>query len=132
MNEINQCPFCGYTTPNWINIPTEQKITKAVFCEQCKAYGPRNTDEAKAIAAWNAAGAGWISVEDRLPDPEAYYLAYGQTRSIFNTLRPSGPEMCYFDEDGYWLVGNNYYLENVTHWMPLPNPPSENMEQSNG
>jgi len=80
------------------------------------------------FAALAAPADGWISVEDRLPEPSAkvQYLCYG--------------EYPYNDEGGkvHW----KYYAAkyhggvlgwsiigigglNVTHWMPLPPPPTK-------
>ena len=58
----------------------------------------------------------WISVEDRLPDAGQWYLCWSrnQTQIIFlDTVEPI-----------MWLQDGDY-LENVTHWMPLPTPPKE-------
>ena len=56
---------------------------------------------------------GWISVEDRLPDKNGYYLVYcGMnhiTVTFFTAENISGPE---FSGD-----------PTVTHWMPLPQAP---------
>jgi len=53
---------------------------------------------------------GWVSVEDRLPEPDVQVFCY--PRSIFQTrhLKPSGE--WFFDAIP------------VTHWMPLPEPPA--------
>lgn len=73
----------------------------------------------------------WISVKDRLPEDEGYYLV----RVYYSDI-----EHCAFEVYGwykgsfiYWAggmelpVGINTHGENipmkVTHWMPLPEPP---------
>ncbi|MCI6163423.1 MAG: DUF551 domain-containing protein [Dialister sp.] len=73
----------------------------------------------------------WISVNDRLPEDEGYYLV----RVYYSDI-----EHCAFEVYGwykgsfiYWAggmelpVGINTHGENipmkVTHWMPLPEPP---------
>ncbi len=75
----------------------------------------------------------WIKVEDRLPEKRKAVLVYA-------------PEMnepictMYFDPDdsaaefGEWVSDctpdrggwNSMTAEDVTHWMPLPDPPSGN------
>lgn len=73
----------------------------------------------------------WIKVEDRLPAIEDWVIAHGynghnrgitalvqycyndHTKRFFWNLLSSGCGCC--DTD----------LENVTHWMPEPNPPEE-------
>lgn len=52
----------------------------------------------------------WISIEDRLPEKPGHYLCY--VRGMFDVLwYGKGTEMLWKYE--------------VTHWMPLPNPPVE-------
>ena len=73
----------------------------------------------------------WISVKDRLPDETGRYLAvkkriapdkFGGNRTDIVILR-------FFVDDGFkipthipdWI--NKEINEEVTHWMPLPEPP---------
>ena len=74
---------------------------------------------------------GWIDVNDRLPIPNekeenGYYMrAYLVAISdgfIMKTARWDGK---------WWILwGHGLVLENVTHWMPLPEPPTVNYESS--
>lgn len=60
----------------------------------------------------------WISVEDRLPDDEAYYLAY------FSHDLPSGAP--YRWSEVVYFRGKSFQTdvrEHITHWQPLPEPP---------
>lgn len=97
---------------------------------------------------------GWIPVSDRLPAPEVYVLAYfknplGKGRRIRAQYSdghsliasdemdwPPGWANYSEDEDEYycpvgWFESNEfdeiyYQVEgDVTHWMPLPEPPRE-------
>ena len=54
----------------------------------------------------------WISVEDRLPDNNGRVLVY-----LGNNHHVKTDTDRYF---GYWAR----WGENVTHWVPLPEPPS--------
>ena len=73
----------------------------------------------------------WISVDDRLPDKTGKYLAvkkriapddFGGNRTDIVIIR-------FFVDDGFrmpihipdWI--NKKINEEVTHWMPLPQPP---------
>ena len=53
----------------------------------------------------------WISVEDSTPDDEQTVIVYvdnGDSKYV---------------ESYFW--SSKYYLKNnITHWMPLPNPPT--------
>lgn len=69
-----------------------------------KGYGDGYNDGKRD--AWQ-----WISVEERLPEPWKEVLIYrGEEMAIVSSeVTP----------DGRWLFSN------VTHWMPLPEPPKE-------
>ncbi|MWQ41946.1 DUF551 domain-containing protein [Glaesserella parasuis] len=86
---------------------------------------------------------GWISVEDRLPEP---FYTTEKYRCSENR------HLIYYSEDGeYWFIGFGWYLYDkqedaegglipyweladdgfgdevqVTHWQPLPPPPITN------
>lgn len=67
------------------------------------------------LAAEAAAERDWISVEDRLPEPGVDVFAAYRNRHI--TMGTAGDDWLEEDfEDG-----------NITHWMPLPEPPKEGM-----
>lgn len=66
---------------------------------------------------------GWISVKDRMPDKNGQYLCwFGK-----NTIDKGAAIATYLE---MWKAfGSLESLEtypNVTHWMPLPEPPKEN------
>lgn len=54
----------------------------------------------------------WISVEDRLPEIGVYVMVFlgkqGHNPTTYN--------FCQYTKFGF-------HLSNVTHWMPLPEPP---------
>ena len=65
-------------------------------------------------------GTGWIPVTERLPEEDGYYLCCVKSfsfpgRTYINILR------C--DKNGF--QEGHIYTDDVTHWMPLPEPPSE-------
>lgn len=60
----------------------------------------------------------WISVEDRLPEDKVEVLGY----FIVNPNLPGDREVT-SREDNRWDYGGAYE-RTVTHWMPLPNPPT--------
>ena len=77
----------------------------------------------------------WISVKDRLPAKDGYYLAFvqGYYAKCVRTLNfaKDGRKVDEFDFDegdkNVWYRYDSEYgyvtVEDVTHWMPLPQPP---------
>lgn len=72
----------------------------------------------------------WISVEDRLPDREVLAAnfakgTYGYKEYIVGyveAVKCAEPDWY----RGKYYADNDYeILDNVTHWMPLPKPPTE-------
>lgn len=77
----------------------------------------------------------WISVKDRLPKKDGYYLAFVEgywarcTRLL--SFAKDGRKVDEFDFDegakNVWYRHDSEYgyvpVEDVTHWMPLPQPP---------
>lgn len=64
----------------------------------------------------------WISVEDRLPDElfMAVLIYCPDKNNIYCAYLNARNEWHIFDQgSGLWV------LERVTHWMPLPSPPTD-------
>lgn len=70
--------------------------------------------------------AEWIDVNERLPDKEGYYLVFivdnfGETRSEVMYLCKYATSFNWAEHvSSYWKYHNT-----ITHWMPLPEPPTE-------
>ena len=61
----------------------------------------------------------WISVKDRLPNYFEHVLINVPRDKPFATVHEA-----YLRKDGLWNTGlYRYNKEDVTHWMPLPQPP---------
>lgn len=64
----------------------------------------------------------WISVKDGLPDMNEEVFAVYK-----NSLFENGPKFTkvLHREGKHWvdINGYRYLYENITHWMPLPQPP---------
>ena len=73
-----------------------------------------------AMTAMDAAMPRWISVAERLPEANGYYLTYVES-ALF-------PNSYYFNMikfiDGEFIE-DHCVIHRVTHWMPLPEPPEE-------
>ena len=79
----------------------------------------------------------WISVDDRLPDKKGAFLVYVKTKNKWGGyIKTTWFTTCYegvedhmqgkkiwYDYDSDF---GDYEVRNVTHWMPLPDPPKEN------
>ena len=71
-------------------------------------------DNAPTIAAPR-----WVRCEDRLPDVAEKVVAFaeGQIITAWRT---------FFSEPiGKWDTNDAVSVDNITHWMPLPEPPRE-------
>ena len=61
----------------------------------------------------------WIPVTERLPENRDDVLL---CRKWWNEIR--NPQMGWYNEvSGEWFDLSNRAIRNVTHWMPLPEPP---------
>ena len=69
---------------------------------------------------------GWIPVTDRLPDFEVMCLCM---RKSYTNEKIRHQEIMYFDFDEQAFCSNvdGIFVAdgNVTHWMPLPEPPKD-------
>lgn len=106
----NRCTICGRAIPigelcygvkNWRGDPTGGDT----ICRDCLV--PEN---APTLTPPN----GWVSVEERLPEPTYCVLVYTTDYSIEVDARGS---------DGEWMSYE------VTHWMPLPVPPDRRLPE---
>ena len=70
--------------------------------------------------AYNLSPTGWIPVTERLPENDQKALCIMRYDGEFRVLRWN-----YIDY--MWNTGIEWFREkDVTHWMPLPEPPKEN------
>jgi len=73
----------------------------------------------------------WIPVTERLPNCNGCYLVW---RPHFFGGKIGMPSICYFDGSNTWhdSYGVDFertlHPEDITHWMPLPQPPESEGE----
>lgn len=94
----------------------------------------------KTISEWAAIGmkngGGWINVKDRLPEKEGKYLVFTSDFASIRTAMFTLSLKRRFDytfEDGEpdrpgfynWDSEDDWIQDDVTHWMPLPEPPTK-------
>ena len=61
----------------------------------------------------------WISVDDRLPEPGEYVVCIAK-RNPFSMFMPM---VARIEKNGWVNPMTEQYISEVTHWMPLPQPP---------
>ena len=67
----------------------------------------------------------WISVEDRLPEDGRYVVCIAK-RNPFSRFMPM---VARIEKNGWVNPITEQYISEVTHWMPLPQPPKgDNMQ----
>ena len=71
----------------------------------------------------------WISVKTSLPPKEDKKWACSDTVWVYD--EECGQRKGYLDDDGQWCDANEcWYLNHVTHWMPLPEDPPKDKNES--
>ena len=111
-DELKPCPMCGEAEKLLIETPSEF-ADAYVYCFTCGCKGPLRLDT--YVEAWNtrAEQEQWISVDDRWPAEVTGNIVLGHNGSYAFE--------CEFD-DGFWC---NLGGDEMTHWMPLPKPPTQ-------
>ena len=61
----------------------------------------------------------WISVDDRLPEVGGYVVCIAK-RNPFSRFMPM---VARIEKNGWVNPITEQYISEVTHWMPLPEPP---------
>lgn len=77
------------------------------------------TDE---LQSNNSVFDGWISVEERLPGPHIFVLVYVPTRKM--AFMATRAYRGLYGEQ--WESEYKEIFEGITHWQPLPSPPTQN------
>ena len=69
----------------------------------------------------------WISVKDRLPEIDGNVLVIVNGRPHKNVTLESAYELAEFSPAFGWIMEMwpEWETPDVTHWMPLPEPPEE-------
>lgn len=104
--------------------PEEMAEEYADLCVSDAYYAPLKDG---FLAGYKAAQQ-WISVKDRLPEEDVAVLIYGQILNdppdILGVRRRYNGDQVWKHT---WESENDfiYQEDDVTHWMPLPEPPKE-------
>jgi hypothetical protein len=70
---------------------------------------------AGSVANRQATLDGWIPVAERLPAKDLMVLVWSQSNGI---------HLAYIDPWGQWRDADENFGKKITHWMPLPAPPT--------
>ena len=104
------CKLCNKDSMPWVHI-------NGHICEQCYANTKR---------LWSKTETSWISVKDRLPEHEQYVLAavFNRKMQVTRFILDGQP---FSEATEYFFMWCDMHaqLPNVTHWMPLPLPPTK-------
>lgn len=66
----------------------------------------------------------WIPVTERLPDDDIYVLVIVSGKPCKNVTLHNAVELAEYDPEGWILeMWPDWMDADVTHWMPLPEPP---------
>jgi len=63
----------------------------------------------------------WVSVKDRLPDKDAPYLVFIPTADDTKSLI----HITWYNPNFGWSGLVEYWIDAITHWMPLPDWPED-------
>lgn len=93
--ELLPCPFCG---SNKIVI-----FRNLLLCDRCESIARKDY--------WNTRHSPWISVSDKLPDEDGYYVVL--------LIKGSMAFAMYLNESKQFTI-----IGDITHYMPIPTFPS--------
>ena len=122
----------GWHTPVDPKIKIVHKCHGTRERDECSCGGDRTKCDfypevrEKALKEQEPKFGEWISVEDRLPEAEDYYLVFiidrqGKTRmEVMKLFKWANCFDWSAHMSSFWKDHNT-----ITHWMPLPEPPTE-------
>lgn len=64
----------------------------------------------------------WISVEDELPEIDVEYPSYSISVIVINHCGDWSKGYWSFNDE-LWITENYGSIHEITHWMPIPEPP---------
>jgi Lar family restriction alleviation protein len=128
MDELKTCPFCGGDATISEKMEHDDFTMMdgfIVFCPSCGCATDCMCLEEEAIAAWNRRADGWVSVENGVPEKECIATCAIPENREYGELIIGYVGKRDDSQTGYIAETESEILHNVTHWMPLPQPPCE-------
>lgn len=122
--KLKPCPFCGSTDIAIVKQDNPHNAYDGNYphlytaaCKQCLSRAPQKVYEGYAAEAWNTRTSGWIPCSERMPPTGTrVYVREGDFTAIgfFGKFTQR------------WIEPiSGAHLDNVSHWMPLPEPPED-------
>lgn len=109
--QSRQCKQCPYMNADdeWCNSADEIRGDTIAYIQQLEAQTPK-----------------WISAEERLPEVSVRLLAYEYSAALLVYDGEHMHEAYYCHTTKMWHdASDEDHIIDVTHWMPLPEPPEE-------
>lgn len=145
MPELKPCPFCGGNA-KMFSAKANAAGTRFVYWVECNGSmckcSPKTENyytKEEAAEAWNKRASDWIPCSERMPD----MMADRRPESAWSDdLKPSDDVLCYtnfkrqivawyshaYDEWTDVEEDHTYSRDQITHWMPLPPDPPEEVQ----
>ena len=118
MLELKSCPHCN-GNGRIVSVSGFKSDRYKIICEQCGASTRECETEQEAVSAWNMRADGWISVKDRLPEPNVIVLCFTNKGYVDTDSFGRYSKVFLKCDDMEGKVGQ------VIAWMPMPEPPKE-------
>lgn len=115
--KLKPCPFCGGEAEI---ISMSEKFTVSCGTGGCMANISYCSDKQSAVKAWNKRASDWIPCSERMPEDGQRVLICTGMRKMFVAAYNASAYM--FMQRVHSTL-HTWYSEEVTHWMPLPEPP---------
>ena len=88
--------------------------------ESARYWGSNTSEEiAENLISNGVTVQEWISVDDRLPENGGYVVCIAK-RNPFSRFMPM---VARIEKNGWANPITEQYIPEVTHWMPIPQPP---------
>lgn len=95
-----------------------EKLVEVI--ESARYWGSNTSEEiAENLIKNGVTVQEWISVEEKLPEAGRYVVCIAK-RNPFSRFMPM---VARIDKNGWVNPITEQYISDVTHWMPLPQPP---------
>ena len=101
-----------------ITMDIREKLVELI-AETIELYPSEREELADGLIANGVTVQEWISVKDRLPEAGGYVVCIAK-RNPFSRFMPM---VARIEKNGWVNPITEQYISEVTHWMPMPQPP---------